>query len=221
MTIMIDAIRGREVLDSRGNPTVECEVHLDDGTVGGAMVPSGASTGTFEAVELRDGDDSRFGGKGVLTAVANISREIAPALKGCSPFDQPEVDRRLIELDGTVDKSRLGANAILGASLAVARAAATSRGLPLYRYLAPKESYTLPVPMFNILNGGKHARDSTDFQEYMVAPVGPPPFPRPFGRASRFTTPWRRCLKRDASAPTWETRGALPRHSHLTWRRWR
>ena len=177
---MIDAIRGREVLDSRGNPTVECEVHLDDGTVGGAMVPSGASTGTFEAVELRDGDDSRFGGKGVLTAVANISREIAPALKGCSPFDQPEVDRRLIELDGTVDKSRLGANAILGASLAVARAAATSRGLPLYRYLAPKESYTLPVPMFNILNGGKHARDSTDFQEYMVAPVGAASFSEAF-----------------------------------------
>ena len=172
MTTTIDTIRGREVLDSRGNPTVECEVHLADGTVGWAMVPSGASTGTFEAVELRDGDGSRFGGKGVLTAVANIGREIAPALKGCSPFDQPEVDRRLIELDGTADKSRLGANAILGASLAVARAASISKGLPLYRYLAPKESYTLPVPMFNILNGGKHARDSTDFQEYMVVPVG-------------------------------------------------
>ena len=172
MTTTIDTIRGREVLDSRGNPTVECEVHLVDGTVGWAMVPSGTSTGTFEAVELRDGDGSRFGGKGVLTAVANIGREIAPALKGCSPFDQPEVDRRLIELDGTADKSRLGANAILGASLAVARAASISKGLPLYRYLAPKESYTLPVPMFNILNGGKHARDSTDFQEYMVVPVG-------------------------------------------------
>ena len=168
----IESIRGREVLDSRGNPTVEAEVYLSDGASGRAMVPSGASTGRYEAVELRDGDGSRFGGKGVLTAVANISQKIAPSLKGSPPFDQPEIDRRLLEIDGTPDKSNLGANAILAVSLAIARSAAKSRDAPLYRYLAPKESYTLPVPMFNILNGGRHARGSTDFQEYMVVPVG-------------------------------------------------
>ena len=167
----IEGIRSREVLDSRGNPTVEAEVYLSDGASGLAMVPSGASTGNYEAVELRDGDKGRFGGKGVLGAVANIHNGIAPALKGVSPFDQPNLDRLLIELDGTLDKSRLGANAILAVSMAVARAASASRGVPLYRYL-PTGSYTLPVPMFNILNGGRHARDSTDFQEFMVVPVG-------------------------------------------------
>ena len=168
----IDRIHGREVLDSRGNPTVEAEVYLSDGASGWAMVPSGASTGRYEAVELRDGDGGRFGGKGVLTAVANIHQEIAPALKGSSPFDQAKIDQLLIGMDGTVDKSRLGANAMLAVSLAVARAASASRGTSLYRYLASKGGYTLPVPMLNILNGGRHARDSTDFQEYMVVPVG-------------------------------------------------
>ncbi len=168
----IEGIRGRQVLDSRGNPTVEAEVYLSDGASGLAMVPSGASTGSYEAVELRDGDKGRFGGKGVLSAVANIHNGIVPALKGVSPFDQPNVDRLLIELDATPDKSRLGANAILAVSMAVARAASASRGLPLYRYLMPTGSYTLPVPMFNVLNGGRHARDSTDFQEFMVVPVG-------------------------------------------------
>ncbi len=170
-TITIESIRAREVLDSRGNPTVESEMYLSDGASGRAMVPSGASTGKHEAVELRDGDGNRFGGRGVLKAVDSIHRSIAPALKGRSPFDQPEIDRLLIELDGTPEKANLGANAILAVSMATARAASTSKNVPLYRYLAPKDSYTLPVPMFNILNGGRHALDSTDFQEFMVMPV--------------------------------------------------
>ncbi len=168
----IEKIHSREVLDSRGTPTVEAEVYLSDGSSGLAIVPSGASTGAHEAAELRDGDGARFGGKGVLKAVANVRDAIASALKGQSPFDQAWIDRRLIDLDGTADKSDLGANAILAVSMAISRAAAVSRGMPLYRYLAAGEEYLLPVPMFNILNGGKHARDSTDFQEFMVAPVG-------------------------------------------------
>ena len=168
----IEKIHGREVLDSRGNPTVEAEVYLSDGASGRAMVPSGASTGTHEATELRDGDARRYGGRGVQTAVANIHRTIAPALKGELPPDQRTIDHRLLELDGTPDKSSLGANAILAVSLAVARAASASKGLPLYRYLSSEGSGTLPVPMFNVLNGGRHARDSTDFQEFMVVPAG-------------------------------------------------
>ena len=144
---------------------------LSDGATGSAMVPSGASTGSHEAVELRDGG-ARFGGRGVLTAVANVHDKIAQALKGRSPFDQHEIDRALVELDATPDKSGLGANAILAVSIAVARAAAASKGTPLYRYLSQRGSYRLPVPMFNILNGGRHALDSTDFQEFMVVPVG-------------------------------------------------
>ena len=173
---VIDGIYGREVLDSRGNPTVEAEVRLSDGAFGRAMVPSGASTGKHEAVELRDGDSSRFEGRGVLTAVGNVNGKIASALKGVSPFDQAGLDRRLRELDGTADKSALGANAILAVSLAAAHAAAASQGVPLYRHLAQRDSYTLPVPMFNILNGGRHASNSTDVQEFMVAPVGVPTF---------------------------------------------
>ncbi len=168
----IESIRAREVLDSRGNPTVEAEVHLSDGVSGRAMVPSGASTGKHEAVELRDGDSNRFEGRGVQKAVENIHRTIAPALRGQSPFDQPEIDRLLIELDGAPEKTNLGANAILAVSMAAARAASASRNVALYRYLAPQDSYTLPVPMFNILNGGRHALDSTDFQEFMVLPAG-------------------------------------------------
>ena len=172
----ITRLLAREVLDSRGMPTVEAQVELSDGSWGRAAVPSGASAGSHEALELRDGDPQRFGGRGVLKAVAHVQEHIAPALKGQSPFHQEHIDRRLIDLDGTPDKSRLGANAILAASLTVAHAAAASKGVPLYRYLALEEDFTLPVPMFNILNGGVHARDSTDVQEFMVIPAGLPTF---------------------------------------------
>ena len=168
----IEQIKGREILDSRGNPTVEVEVALSDGTLGQAAVPSGASTGTYEAVELRDGDKKRYGGKGVLQAVNHINEHIAPSIKGMAATDQEAIDRKLIELDGTDNKSCLGANAILGTSLAVARAAASSLDMPLYRYLGQASEYTLPVPLMNILNGGKHATNSTDFQEFMVVPAG-------------------------------------------------
>ena len=169
---MIECIRGREVLDSRGHPTVEAEVHLSDGSWGSAIVPSGTSKGTHEAVEVRDGDQGRFKGWGVLTAVSNIHDKISPALRGHSPFDQAKVDSTLLQLDGTAEKSNLGANAVLAVSLATAHAAAAARGVPLYRYLSSVEIPRLPVPMFNILNGGKHALESTDIQEYMVVPVG-------------------------------------------------
>ncbi len=169
--INIKSIKGREILDSRGNPTIEVEVLLSDGTTGTAAVPSGASTGKYEAVELRDGG-SRFNGLGVQNAVNNVNNEIAEALAGIQADNQKEIDRKLIELDGTENKSRLGANAILGVSLAVAHAIARSAGIPLYRSLNNTDKYLLPVPMMNILNGGKHAADSTDFQEFMVAPVG-------------------------------------------------
>ncbi len=168
----IESIVGREVLDSRGNPTVEVEVTLVDESFGRAIVPSGASTGEHEAVELRDGDKKRYGGKGVLQAVENVNGEIADELLGWDATDQKGIDELLIGLDGTPNKGRLGANAILGVSLAVARAAAVSVGLPLYRYLGGTFAHVLPVPMMNILNGGKHAADSTDFQEFMVMPVG-------------------------------------------------
>jgi enolase len=176
VSLTIDLIDAREILDSRGNPTVEVDVILDDGAVGRAAVPSGASTGAYEAVELRDGDKARYGGKGVLKAVSNVTDEIAPALYGLDASDQAGVDAVLIELDGTADKGRLGANAILGVSLACAHAAAAAYDLPLYRYLGGAGARTLPVPMFNILNGGKHAQDSTDFQEFMVMPVGMPTY---------------------------------------------
>ena len=173
---LISYVRGREVLDSRGNPTVEVEIGLDDGTLARAIVPSGASTGAHEAVELRDGDQARYGGKGVLKAVQNVNDDIAEAISGLEAFDQIELDRILIELDNTANKGKLGANAILGTSLAVAKAAAASVGLPLYRYLGGVFAHTLPVPMMNIMNGGKHAQDSVDFQEFMVMPVGAPTF---------------------------------------------
>ena len=161
-----------EILDSRGNPTLEVVVKLSGGASGWAAVPSGASTGKYEAVELRDGDRSRFGGLGVLKAVANVNDYIAPFVVGMIATDRATIDRKLIELDGTRNKSRLGANAILGVSLAVARAAANQLNIPLYRYLGGGTVYTLPVPMMNILNGGKHAANSTDFQEFMVVPAG-------------------------------------------------
>ncbi|MDE2900588.1 MAG: phosphopyruvate hydratase [Chloroflexota bacterium] len=170
MTATISDVRAREILDSRGNPTVEVDVRLSDGAVGRAAVPSGASTGRYEAVELRDGDAARFGGAGVRNAVENVGRRLALAVAGLPADDQETVDHRLLDADGTPDKSEMGANAILGVSLAVAHAAAASSGVPLYRHLG--SGVTLPVPMLNILNGGKHAQDSTDIQEFMVAPAG-------------------------------------------------
>ncbi|MFW6329701.1 MAG: phosphopyruvate hydratase, partial [Alkalispirochaetaceae bacterium] len=168
----IDTVEAREILDSRGNPTVEVEVYLEDGGMGRAAVPSGASTGENEAVELRDGDKSRFLGKGVLKAVENVNEKIAGEVEGLDALDQVEVDRTMIELDGTENKSKLGANAILGVSMAVARAAADSLGLPLFKYLGAYHANTLPVPMANIINGGSHADNNVDFQEFMVMPVG-------------------------------------------------
>ncbi len=172
MSTAIDVVDARQILDSRGNPTIEVDVILEDGSVGRAAVPSGASTGAYEAVELRDGDKTRFGGKGVLKAVQNVNETIAPSIYGLDASDQAGIDAVLIELDGTPNKAVLGANAILGVSLACAHAAAASYDLPLYRYLGGLRARTLPVPFFNILNGGKHAQQSTDFQEFMVAPVG-------------------------------------------------
>ena len=171
MSEIID-VYGREVLDSRGNPTVEVEVTLDDGSFGRALVPSGASTGAFEACELRDGDKSRYLGKGVLKAVDHVNGEIAEAIVGEDALDQRTVDAMLIDLDGTENKTRLGANAILGTSMAVARAAAVYTGMPLYAYLGGTNGHTLPVPMMNILNGGVHADNNVDFQEFMIMPVG-------------------------------------------------
>ena len=177
----IKSVRAREILDSRSNPTVEVDITLEGGAIGSAKVPSGASTGVHEAVELRDGDKTRYGGKGVLTAVANVNGEIASMAVGMDAFDQERLDRAMIDLDGTGNKSKLGANAILGVSLAAAHAASAQKGVPLYRYLhehellkvaADETPMSLPLPMFNILNGGAHAQSSTDFQEFMVAPVG-------------------------------------------------
>ena len=172
----IEGIVAREILDSRGNPTVEVEIGLDDGTTARAAVPSGASTGAFEAVELRDGDSKRYLGKGVTKAVENVTERIAHELLGYEASEQRAIDQRLLELDGTPDKSGLGANAILGVSLAVARAAADSVGLPLFRYVGGPNAHLLPVPMLNILNGGAHADTNVDIQEFMIAPIGAPSF---------------------------------------------
>jgi enolase len=168
----LQSIHAREILDSRGNPTLEVEVILADGATGRAAVPSGASTGAYEAVELRDGDNKRYLGKGVLKAVANVNKAIAARLVGQSALEQVAIDRTLLELDGTKNKAKLGANALLGVSLAVAHAAAASVGLPLYRYLGGVNAKVLPVPMMNVLNGGKHADNNVDFQEFMIMPLG-------------------------------------------------
>ncbi len=172
----IDSVSAREILDSRGNPTLEASVRLNNGVVGTAAVPSGASTGKYEAVELRDGDKNRFLGLGVLKAVKNVNEVIGPAITGMYALGQREIDSLMIELDGTENKSRLGANAILGVSLAVAHAAATYSNLPLYSFLGGEQAQVLPVPMMNILNGGKHAAQSVDFQEFMIMPAGAPTF---------------------------------------------
>ena len=187
----IDNVKAREILDSRGNPTLQVEVGLSDGTTGWAAVPSGASTGRYEAVELRDRDNSRFNGLGVLKAVTNVNEHIAAAIIGMLATDQAAIDHELIELDGTTNKSHLGANAILGTSLAVAHAAANLLGIPLYRHLGGVDSYTLPVPMLNILNGGRHAANSTDFQEFMVVPAGA----SSFSHALQMGTEVYHCLK--------------------------
>ncbi|QSH40474.1 phosphopyruvate hydratase [Lentisphaerota bacterium ZTH] len=191
MKTVINSIHAMEILDSRGNPTVRAYCSLSDGTCCSASVPSGASTGENEAVELRDGDPKRFGGKGVLKAVENVSRIIAPEVCGMDPARQVEIDRLMIALDGTENKSRLGANAILGVSMAVARAAAISAGMPLYKYLGGAEAVRLPAPMMNIINGGKHADNSVDFQEYMIVPMGAPTF----AEGLRYNAETFHCLK--------------------------
>ena len=168
----ISEIKGREILDSRGNPTIEAEVILENGAVGRASVPSGASTGENEALELRDGDKSRYNGKGVVKAVTNINERIAPLLRGCNVFDQRGLDRMMLELDGTPTKCNLGANAMLGVSLAIARAAAKACGMPLYRYIGGVNAHVLPVPMMNLLNGGRHSDAPVAFQEFMIRPIG-------------------------------------------------
>jgi len=170
--LAIEEIRALEILDSRGNPTVQVEVITEDGSNGVAMVPSGASTGSFEAVELRDGDKSRYLGKGVTKAVANVNELVAPELEGMNVFDQVEIDNKLIEIDGTENKGKLGANATLGVSLAVARAAANALGMSLYKYIGGVNAKTLPIPMMNILNGGKHADNTVNIQEFMIMPIG-------------------------------------------------
>ena len=172
----IEDIKALEVLDSRGNPTVQVEVITEGGFSGVAMVPSGASTGAFEAVELRDGDKSRYLGKGVLKAVQNVNEIIAPELQDMNVYDQAAIDKKLIEIDGTENKGRLGANATLGVSLAVAKAAANSLGMELYNYIGGTNAKTLPIPMMNVLNGGKHAENTVSSQEFMIMPVGAPNF---------------------------------------------
>jgi len=199
MTEIVD-IRAREILDSRGNPTVEVDVELSSGAVGRAAVPSGASTGAHEAVELRDGKQERYGGKGVLQAVANVEETIAPEIYGFDALNQRALDEYLNELDGTENKSKLGANAILAVSLAVAKAAAITLDMPLYRYIGGTNACYLPVPMMNILNGGKHADNNVDLQEFMIMPFG--------AEASS------RCLRNGARALRWATRAASLR----TWR---
>src|SRR6516165_3744525 len=169
MSAIVDIV-GREILDSRGNPTVECDVLLESGTMGRAAVPSGASTGSREAIELRDGDKSRYLGKGVLRAVENINTEVSEAVMGLEANEQAFLDRTLIDLDGTENKARLGANALLAVSLAVAKAAAEEAGLPLYRYVGGVEAHVLPMPLLNVLNGGAHATTNVDLQEFMLAP---------------------------------------------------
>ena len=168
----IQHVQAREILDSRGNPTIECDVILNDGTLGRAAVPSGASTGAHEAVELRDGDKKRYGGKGTLKAIENVAKYIAPALAGLNVFDQVGLDKKMLAIDGTPNKGSLGANAILGVSMAAAHAAANSAGLPLYRYVGGANATVLPVPLMNIINGGKHADSTVDFQEFMIVPHG-------------------------------------------------
>ncbi|KXZ60408.1 MAG: phosphopyruvate hydratase [Microbacterium sp. 69-7] len=198
---LIEAVGAREILDSRGNPTVEVEVLLDDGIVQRAAVPSGASTGAFEAYELRDGDKSRYGGKGVLKAVTAVIDELGPAIEGVEASEQRVIDEILIATDGTENKSRTGANAILGVSLAVAKAAADSADLPLFRYLGGPNAHVLPVPLFNVINGGEHADNGIDFQEYFLAPIGA----ETYGESLRWGTEVYHVLKGELKAAGYNT----------------
>jgi enolase len=209
--LSIDDVVAREILDSRGNPTIEVDVILEDGTLGRAAVPSGASTGAHEAVELRDGDKGRYAGKGVLTAVDNVNDKISPEIVDMDATDQRSIDLRMIDMDGTDNKNNLGANAILGVSLAVAKAAANSLGLPLYQYIGGVNAYTLPVPMMNILNGGKHADSNVDLQEFMVRPVGAESFSEALRMGSEIFHALRKVLKgRDLSTGYGDEGGFAP-----------
>jgi enolase len=219
MNTTIQTIHAREILDSRGNPTVEVDVTLHDGSKGRAAVPSGASTGSREALELRDNDPKRYGGKGVLKAVANVNGAIANVLKGTDATDQSTVDRQMLELDGTEFKSNLGANALLGVSMAVARAAATAKKQPLYQYLGGTEANLLPVPCFNILNGGVHADNSVDFQEFMIAPVGASTFGEALQMGAEVYHALKSILKqRGYSTGVGATREDLPPISRQMWK---
>jgi enolase len=211
MDLKIREVRARELLDSRGNPTIEVDVELASGETGRAAIPSGASTGIFEAVELRDGDPGRYGGKGVLHAVDAVHGEIRSALVGSDVSDQRALDRRLVELDGTPNKSRLGANAILGCSLASAKAAAAAARVPLYRWIADAEEYTLPVPMLNVVNGGVHAQNSIDLQEFMIVPAGAATFAEALRLASETYQALKRLLhERDLSTGVGDEGGFAP-----------
>jgi enolase len=216
MDTTIESILAQEILDSRGNPTVEVEVVLSDGSWGRAAVPSGASTGTHEALEMRDGDKSRYGGKGVLQAVDNVNDQIAEALVGWDALEQQAIDMTLIELDGTPNKAKLGANAILGTSLAVAKAAANALGLPLYRYIGGVYAHVLPVPMMNILNGGAHTGwQSTDAQEFMVMPLGAPSFSEGLRWGTEIYHALKTVLKAVVIPPWSATKVVMPLHSKL------
>ena len=205
----IAGVHARQILDSRGNPTVEVEVVLASGSRGRAAVPSGASTGRFEAVELRDGDPSSYLGKGVLRAVENVNGEIAASLEGSDPSDQRAIDERLIDLDGTANKSRLGANAVLGCSLAAARAAADEARMPLWRWLGGEGAHVLPVPLMNVVNGGAHAQNSLDFQEFMVVPVGAASFSEALRHGSRGVSPSQGAAARARARDRRRRRGRL------------
>ena len=215
----IESIHARQILDSRGNPTVEVDVRLDTGALGRAAVPSGASTGEFEATELRDGGDAWLG-KGVSKAVANVNEEIAAALVGARAVEQGAIDRTLCDLDGTPGKSRLGANAILGVSLAVARAAAAEADEPLWRFLGGTGANVLPVPMMNVLNGGAHADNSIDYQEFMIVPAGAPTFAEALRWGRRCSTGSSGSCRSAASRPPSATRAASRPTSNPTRRRW-
>ncbi len=216
---MIEDVHAREILDSRGNPTIEVEVLLKGGEHGIAAIPSGASTGTHEAVELRDGDKRRYSGKGVLTAVKNVTERIREKVVGLDASRQVELDEVMLELDGTPNKGKLGANAILGVSLASAKAAANACQQPLYRYLGGVAARTLPVPMMNILNGGKHADNSTDMQEYMILPVGAQNFHEALRMSAEVYQSLKKVLQAKNSTPMWATRVALLQRSLPTGKR--
>lgn len=215
MNTTIQNIHGREILDSRGNPTVEVDILLQDGTRARAAVPSGASTGKHEAYELRDRDPKRYGGKGVLTAIAKVNNKIADALIGMDALDQEGIDRTMIELDGSPNKARLGANAILGVSMAVSRAAAQATGVQLFEYLSPDKSYLLPVPMMNVLNGGVHAQwQGADFQEYMIVPLGARDFQTALQWGAETYHSLQNILKKKATRLQLEMKEGLHQRSH-------